>query len=425
MKKIFTLSMMAAAVLGMSAATLQRQGELKAPTMPTAKTISGAQAIRMPVASKPMAKKTGLKAPSTEEDVIGAWTLTALSMTSGSAEEFEVQIEPSQNAGKIAISNFLGCSVEATFDADNGEIHIPFQTIGYSQEYSEDVNIANTYVSEQGTVTIDKADIILYLDGDNFTFDNPIGLWGEEISANTSYGAWQYGVMTPGSNWENLGEATYNDFLCNFFLNFGDATDVPTSSKVQAQRSLVDPGVYRLRAPYYDWIGSAQDMEIWIDDPKCVVFPLQMFGTFSDGAGSSISIAWASVSGVMGVYQEDGPTVDEFINGEYGYANITFDTEKKLINVGTPATAKTSDIVVTYPSQWTETDQPLYFADNQNGSRPNGSIQFSVSAINSIMAANPDAPVEYFNMMGQRVLNPTAGQLVIRRQGNEATKIVF
>lgn len=36
-----------------------------------------------------------------------------------------------------------------------------------------------------------------------------------------------------------------------------------------------------------------------------------------------------------------------------------------------------------------------------------------------------NAPVEYFNLQGMRVANPEAGQLLIKRQGNKATKVVI
>ena len=38
---------------------------------------------------------------------------------------------------------------------------------------------------------------------------------------------------------------------------------------------------------------------------------------------------------------------------------------------------------------------------------------------------NSNAPVEYFNLQGQRVANPAAGQVYIRRQGTEAGKFLF
>lgn len=47
------------------------------------------------------------------------------------------------------------------------------------------------------------------------------------------------------------------------------------------------------------------------------------------------------------------------------------------------------------------------------------------SGIEGVMGdGDADAPVEYFNLQGQRILNPAAGQLVIRRQGAEVTKMV-
>jgi hypothetical protein len=40
-------------------------------------------------------------------------------------------------------------------------------------------------------------------------------------------------------------------------------------------------------------------------------------------------------------------------------------------------------------------------------------------------AQDLNAPVEYFNLQGIRVMNPEAGQLLIQRQGNKATKVVI
>ncbi len=47
------------------------------------------------------------------------------------------------------------------------------------------------------------------------------------------------------------------------------------------------------------------------------------------------------------------------------------------------------------------------------------------SAINSVSADAANAPVEYFSLQDVRVNRPAAGQVVIRRQGADATKVVF
>jgi len=49
-----------------------------------------------------------------------------------------------------------------------------------------------------------------------------------------------------------------------------------------------------------------------------------------------------------------------------------------------------------------------------------------LGSINSVAAdSNADAPVEYFNLQGVRVANPAAGQLVIKRQGDNVSKVVI
>ena len=48
------------------------------------------------------------------------------------------------------------------------------------------------------------------------------------------------------------------------------------------------------------------------------------------------------------------------------------------------------------------------------------------SGINEVKADidNSNAPVEYFNLQGVRIVNPEAGQFVIKRQGSEVTKLI-
>ena len=39
------------------------------------------------------------------------------------------------------------------------------------------------------------------------------------------------------------------------------------------------------------------------------------------------------------------------------------------------------------------------------------------------VVVDAEAPVQYFNLQGIRINEPVAGQVVIRRQGNKATKV--
>lgn len=53
-------------------------------------------------------------------------------------------------------------------------------------------------------------------------------------------------------------------------------------------------------------------------------------------------------------------------------------------------------------------------------------FKFDVSSVDEIavIESENNAPVEYFNLQGQRVNNPVAGQLIIKRQGAEVTKVL-
>ncbi|MDE6136052.1 MAG: hypothetical protein K2F97_01095, partial [Muribaculaceae bacterium] len=42
----------------------------------------------------------------------------------------------------------------------------------------------------------------------------------------------------------------------------------------------------------------------------------------------------------------------------------------------------------------------------------------------SDITADENAPVEFFNLQGMRINEPAAGQIVIRRQGNQVSKIL-
>ena len=53
-------------------------------------------------------------------------------------------------------------------------------------------------------------------------------------------------------------------------------------------------------------------------------------------------------------------------------------------------------------------------------------MKINEDGVDEIFAADndADAPVEFFNMQGQKVVEPAAGQLLIRRQGNKVSKVI-
>lgn len=57
---------------------------------------------------------------------------------------------------------------------------------------------------------------------------------------------------------------------------------------------------------------------------------------------------------------------------------------------------------------------------------PGGYINLpeNFDSVESIIGEETNGPIEYYNLQGVRILNPTAGQLIIKRQGNKATKLI-
>ncbi len=48
------------------------------------------------------------------------------------------------------------------------------------------------------------------------------------------------------------------------------------------------------------------------------------------------------------------------------------------------------------------------------------------SSVQDIVAdPEENAPVEYYNLQGMRILNPQPGTFVIKRQGNKVEKIIY
>jgi hypothetical protein len=74
-----------------------------------------------------------------------------------------------------------------------------------------------------------------------------------------------------------------------------------------------------------------------------------------------------------------------------------------------------------------------YFNDGQlDYSDSNGKFYLALpssyerqSGVSDIDTNDSDQPVEYFNLQGVHISNPTPGQLVIRRQGGVSTKEIL
>jgi hypothetical protein len=105
--------------------------------------------------------------------------------------------------------------------------------------------------------------------------------------------------------------------------------------------------------------------------------------------------------------------------------NYTTSMGKKemAIHLSTGYTVPLKDLVL-----YTQTQFSVFYTNN-TASAKTFTLVFDYDSknagVNNITADTANAPVEYYNLQGVRVSNPTAGQLLIRRQANTVQKVIF
>lgn len=219
-----------------------------------------------------------------------------------------------------------------------------------------------------------------------------------------------YVYADDAENWTTLeGEAVYSEDLINSLYNNSSVNDYNLAVQVNNDT----PGYFRLVNPYGEAYPKASKnkheaththnhyLYINASDPEKVVVefsPLAIdFGDGSMYANSMVNYLLdrgateADVADYYGKYDTATRTITvpakSLIIGEsgYEYGSPGLGNSNNLFKVVLPESAGVDDI---------------------------------------ISDSNADAPVEYFNLQGVRVANPAAGQLVIKRQGSEVTKMV-
>lgn len=219
-----------------------------------------------------------------------------------------------------------------------------------------------------------------------------------------------YSNVDEADKWSEGVTAKYvDDYISSAFNNMND-----TERDVTIQEHLTTPGFYRVvnplathKAKVYNShsLNTEGDhnhyLYIHAEDPEKVYIEDSAMGfSYGDEDGMMVGTSYISY------LKDDGATDDELASsGYYGTLKdnvITFPTKSLLLSF--------------------LKEGKLYYANS------NGAFKLTLpekDAVESIVADNDEnAPVEYFNLYGQRIQNPAAGQLVIRRQGAKAQKIL-
>ena len=295
-------------------------------------------------------------------------------------------------------------------DKVDGETHIASLT---------SVLVSNGYTKEK--ILAELADINITLKDNVITIpEGAVCLnWPnapEDSSYETNPAKWySYGknngvVVLPGGEyvdpWGEAVDATMVETILG--PTFGNTNTAPYTIQIQKNS---ETGVYRLISPWrqlYTDLGlgssTAPNLDIDASDPTNLIIPLQAtgLGGKTDGAYGYMSTSYYDL--VNEQETEDALKITLTDNGD-GTSTISFPYRSGFI--------------------YAQTSGGTYYASNYADVLSYVTFP-TFSGINEVKADidNSNAPVEYFNLQGVRIVNPEAGQFVIKRQGSEVTKLI-
>lgn len=168
---------------------------------------------------------------------------------------------------------------------------------------------------------------------------------------------------------------------------------------------------------------------------------LTIRASFTPGAPSTCYASGVNIGQINYSRIDDGKLL------AYGYCMTGSKVNLYVFDYATAERLQTIDLAVagTTRSAFFNADNNTLYGTSyaRATSFPGSNVKYSPSTFNGILGAwkvegisgaiNPvaddaidaDAPVEYYNLQGMRVANPSKGSLVIRRQGTKADKIIF
>lgn len=457
MKKFYsTLALAAAVALSASAAdykALEHNYELKSAAFEKASAVVEAPALK---AAPAVAKAT----PSKVEDIYGYYQMTYINGFTGAMDTGMLALNKGEKANEVSIVGFFeGIPVYGTFNPANATLSIASNQLVYNhptygqvfwqhvwfEGEGEDADIVKTteplvcYFDENGELIIPGHNG--YVQGWIIGLDDAeLSGFGMGMVRETER------LQAPdNADWDNYGQATLNDgwFLPGFgqFCFKTPVTDFPAFD-VKLQRNKTNPNLYRLYDPYSglnEYLGAEEDdavnisplvgvIEFNVSDPACVVVTPGLF--------SGLDSPWIGgpfyMYNLAGDYicdqlpaEEPGLTYEEYVETFKAYMESEGAT-KELSTYNADArmvTINDARVVMTYyPGVFTWNQFAEDFGENATVNMTSVILLPDPAGLNNIITDNSNNTLEYFNLQGVRVNNPSNG-IYIRRQGNDVQKV--
>lgn len=228
--------------------------------------------------------------------------------------------------------------------------------------------------------------------------------------------------------WKDYGTAMFSEPILNTLI-VSNGYDAVPPYEVKMMVNKENPNKYLVVNPYetdaFEQYGFTNGMDnatgyylVDATDPLCVLCePLVGSGfsyPYSQNPDGSFVYEEICVFNMEAMMVRNGYTTED-VYYEYGaneeYASFMEDDEINLLHIR--FSFNPSNLLGVY--NWTDGDEsipmePCFITFDKNGVE---GVEF-----------DENAPVKYFNLQGVEVANPEKGQLVIKRQGSKAQKIV-
>lgn len=240
--------------------------------------------------------------------------------------------------------------------------------------------------------------------------------------------------------WVNVGTAEYTDGALSSLFQMKDAPTYTVDLEMSQDREFV----FRLVNPYKSWPITQEYSEaikyvegdyymvihveeatnaapyVWIEDMEKTGIVSLMSGT--DAPVGDMSIAWQMTS----LCEQYGVAAVAQAYGADAVGHLDVSTWAITYPISFQAETQSGQMKSFY-NMIVWADDNGYFQGNQNGAFKIVLTPLYEAGVEDIVAGeavDADAPVEYFNLQGQRVAEPAAG-LYIKRQGKTVSKVVI
>lgn len=422
--------------------------------------------------------------PTKVEDLYGYYKLQLRYYVSSYPTSFDVTISPAEKENEVYVSGLSEIGtlpVVGVFDSAKGTLTIAGNQPVTKQDFSQGgVNYGKVIlyrmdVNEQaGTIFFpDDIDIVFTFNEDGSLALPELSGWFEGVqNAEKGFGFGgtaglaRSSKFQPLSNegWDDVQNVSFTDGwfspVVQYFM-FGDAQGKPMIANeipafdVLLQRNKENPNLYRLFDPwgsaYNQFVSKVEDyeyvynesyvngaVEFNIVDPECVIVSPDVYS----GADEQITgLGLMYMTNDAGVYVHDTMledstfTTEEAISywkmamaDDSSYKFSTYDSATGMVVIN-------DAMFITPMSEsygiYTWTDAILNYKEANPGlftSYPDKIDMTSViqlpdpAGINNIIMDKTNSTLEYFNLQGVRVQNPSNG-IYIRRQGNDVQKV--